>query len=647
MNGEHCDVAASPVVKKLRGLVPLVLAAALSACDQAPTAPNTGQLSVAISGLPVGVQALVAINGPNGYVQAIPSSRVLSDLPEGTYTVAASPVTTGVARFVATPATQTVVVSGGAPATASSIGYAVATAALAVNVLGLPSASPGNVNVTGPGGFTRTILTTTTIALLDPGTYTVSASDVQAAGKAYRPDPATQTLSLVASTSPRTAEVFYGGGSGSLDMTVSGLPVGTNASITITGAGSFTRTMTSSTTLRYLDAGSYTISAAIVGSNLTTHIPSPASQASAVTDGGTTAAVVMYGSAPLQLGLQFVAEGLTEPVFLSAPSGDARLFIVERNGRIRIVEDNALLSTPFLDITARVNFVGERGMLSMAFDPQYQTNGRFYVYYVDLRGDIAVERFASTPGSNVAGGSEGVVIGIPHGRSEHHGGLMAFGPDGMLYLAPGDGGCCGDPFNNAQNTFSLLGKILRIDVATLPYTIPFGNPFIGHAASRPEIWAVGLRSPWRFAFDAPSGMLYLADVGQDAHEEVNVAAANAAGLNYGWPRMEGFACFNPTTNCSSGLSLTLPVLAYPHSEGCSVTGGYVYRGSAIPELTGHYLYSDYCRGWLRSFRFTAGSATEQRSWPGIAIPWSVSFGSDGAGELYMIANARVWRIVRP
>jgi glucose/arabinose dehydrogenase len=349
---------------------------------------------------------------------------------------------------------------------------------------------------------------------------------------------------------------------------------------------------------------------------------------------------------PLQLGLQFVADGLTAPVFLTAPDGDSRLFIVERNGRIRIVQNNALLAEPFLDISARVNFMGERGMLSMAFHPQYATNGRFYVYYIDLQGDIAVERFASTPGSNTAGESEGIVLGIPHGRSEHHGGLIAFGPDGMFYLAPGDGACCGDPFNNAQNLNSLLGKILRIDVATTPYTIPAGNPYIGVAGARPEIWASGLRSPWRFAFDGPTGMLYLGDVGQDTHEEVNVVASNAAGVNYGWPLMEGLACFNPTTNCNSSGSLILPVVDYTHAEGCSVTGGYVYRGSAIPELTGHYLYSDYCEGWLRSFRFTAGGATDHRRWPGIAVPGTVSFGRDAAGELYMIFNAQVWRIVR-
>jgi glucose/arabinose dehydrogenase len=373
----------------------------------------------------------------------------------------------------------------------------------------------------------------------------------------------------------------------------------------------------------------------------------PASQTTEIADGGTGAATVTYGSAPLELTLQLVAEGLTAPVFLTAPNGDTRQFVVERNGRILIIENGALLATPFLDIRSRVNFLGERGMLGMAFDPQYATNGFFYVYYVNLAGDVTLERFGSTPGSNVAGASAGIVIVITHRGENHHGGMVEFGPDGMLYAAPGDGGCCGDPNNNAQNTNTLLGKVLRIDVRTFPYTIPAGNPFIGRPGMRPEIWAYGLRSPWRFAFDAPAGMLYIGDVGQDAREEVNVRSTTAAGVNYGWRLMEGTACFNPNTNCNPGGTLTLPAHEYLHAEGCSVIGGYVYRGSGIPELTGHYLYSDYCRGWLRSFRSTTGGvADEHRSWAGISVPLTVSFGRDGAGELYMIGGTRVWRIAR-
>ena len=359
-------------------------------------------------------------------------------------------------------------------------------------------------------------------------------------------------------------------------------------------------------------------------------------------DGGTSP----DPDAPLGLRLELVAEGLIAPVFLTTPDNDRRLFVVERIGRIRIIQSGALLAAPFLDITSRVNFVGERGMLGMAFDPQYAANGRFYVYYVDLAGNVVLERFSSTPAGNLAGPSDGIVISIPHGGSEHHGGMVAFGTDGMLYLAPGDGGCCGDPRNNAQNMTLLLGKLLRIDVRTQPYSIPPSNPFAGRTEVREEIWASGLRSPWRFSFDAPSNLLFIADVGDDTREEVDVVPATAAGLNYGWRLMEGTMCFRPSTNCTAGVSLTLPTVEYTHDDGCSVIGGYVYRGAAMPELDGHYLYSDYCAGWLRSFRATASGAVDERVWDGIDARGLVSFGRDAAGELYMIGNERVWRIVR-
>ena len=175
--------------------------------------------------------------------------------------------------------------------------------------------------------------------------------------------------------------------------------------------------------------------------------------------------------------------------------------------------------------------------------------------------------------------------------------------------------------------------MLRIDVRTAPYVVPPDNPFVGRAGTRPEIWATGLRNPWRFSFDAPAGLVYIGDVGQDIREEINVSATTAAGLNYGWRLMEGTACYNPTSNCNPTGQLTLPAHQYLHSEGCSVTGGYVYRGTAIPELTGHYLYADYCRGWLRSFRATSGGvANEHRAWGGITLSGTVSFGRDGAAS---------------
>ena len=610
------------------------------------TGPNPGRLEVAISGLPTGVSAAVTVTGPGGFQFVTGSSRTLASLDAGSYTITASDVTSGGVRYAPSPPTQTVLVASGATATATPITYAIASARLAVTVLGLPAGTPASITVTGPNAYTRLVTASEQIDLLAPGVYTVTASQVQGGGRAYRADPAAQSLTLSASASPTTATVAYGAGNATLGLTITGLPAGTGGAVTVTGPGGYARTLGSSTTLQYLDPGTYTVAAATVGSNLTTHAPSPASQTVDVADGGSGTASVAYGSAPLALALDLVVEGLTAPVFLTALPGDARQFVVERNGRIRIIKSDTLLTTPFLDLRSRVNFIGERGMLSMTFDPQYATNGLFYVYYVDLFGDMVVERFNSTPGSDVAGTSAGTVIVIPHRGENHHGGLIAFGPDGMLYVAPGDGGCCGDPRNNAQNRTNLLGKILRLDVRTAPYVVPPDNPFVGQAGVRPEIWAYGLRNPWRYSFDAPAGLIYIGDVGQDAREEINVSSTTTGGLNYGWRLMEGSACYNPSTNCNT-VGMTLPAYEYLHADGCSVTGGYVYRGTAIPELTGHYLYADYCRGWLRSFRSTGpGVATEHRTWAAVTLPSTVSFGRDGAGELYMIAGTQVWRIVR-
>lgn len=362
-------------------------------------------------------------------------------------------------------------------------------------------------------------------------------------------------------------------------------------------------------------------------------------------------------SADMMLTVQPVVAGLTSPVHLAAPAGDERLFIVEQPGRIRVVKNGQLLATPFLDITSRVKSGGEQGLLSMAFDPQYTTNGHFYVYYTSQpNGDIVVERFrngprvSGLPDPDVASTTPTAVITIPHpGASNHNGGLVAFGPDDMLYLGTGDGGGGGDPSGNGQNLNVLLGKLLRLDVRTLPYTIPSGNPYIGQAGRRGEIWASGLRNPWRFAFDrgAPPPTLYIADVGQNRYEEVHVALASAAGLNYGWNRMEGLHCYPSGDTCSKA-SLEVAAVEYDHSTGaCSITGGYVYRGRAIPEIAGLYFYSDYCAGFLASVPSGVGTGATARVWSIPNVGNVTSFGEDGARELYMLsANGSVYRIVK-
>ena len=346
------------------------------------------------------------------------------------------------------------------------------------------------------------------------------------------------------------------------------------------------------------------------------------------------------------LRLQEVASGLTSPTFLTAPADDARLFVVEQPGRIRIVENGEVLSTPFLDIADRVGTGGERGLLSMAFHPRYAQNGFFYVYYTDRSGDIRVERFrVSADRARADAATARNIITIPHrDASNHNGGLVAFGPDGRLYLATGDGGGGGDPQRNGQNPASLLGKMLRLDVdGAEPYAIPAGNPFAS-GGGRPEIWAIGLRNPWRFAWEREAGTLFVADVGQRAWEEVNAVPASAAGLNYGWNAMEGAHCFPSGSTCDTA-GKTLPALEYGHGDGCSITGGYVYRGRALAGMRGTYFYSDFCRGWLRSFRMANGAVTDRRQWEVGSIGNVTSFGEDAQGELYLLAGGRVLRIV--
>lgn len=341
-----------------------------------------------------------------------------------------------------------------------------------------------------------------------------------------------------------------------------------------------------------------------------------------------------------------VVSGLVSPVHLTAPAGDARLFVVDQPGVIYVVRDGTRLATPFLDISDEVAYGGERGLFSMAFDPQYESTGLFWVNYTDNAGDTRVERYRVSADPDVAdAGSAELVLHVDQPATNHNGGQIAFGPDGMLYVGMGDGGGAGDQQNHGQNLSTLLGALLRIDVRTLPYAIPADNPFAGSVDERPEIWGYGLRNPWRFSFDHVAGDLYIGDVGQNQWEEINAVAADDAPVNYGWRIMEGVHCFNATSCNQSGL--TLPVHEYSHGEGCSVTGGYVYRGEDLTGLQGHYFYSDFCSGFLRSFRVTGGSATEHREWNVGVLGNVLSFGEDSTGELYMLTGGgRVFRLER-
>jgi glucose/arabinose dehydrogenase len=341
-----------------------------------------------------------------------------------------------------------------------------------------------------------------------------------------------------------------------------------------------------------------------------------------------------------------VATGLSLPLHLTAPAGDGRLFVVEKTGGVRVIKDGALLPTPFLDISDAVSTGSEQGLLSMAFHPDYASNGFFYVDYTDVDGNTHVTRYSvSAADADVADpASAKTILTVEQPFANHNGGLLLFGPDGKLYIGLGDGGSGGDPFGNGQDLGTLLGKILRIDVdAGDPYAIPPDNPFVGRAGARGEIWAYGLRNPWRFSFDAESGRLYVADVGQGAWEEVDVVPADEGGHDFGWNIMEGAHCYNASSCDQTGL--TLPILEYSHDDGCSITGGFVYRGSLVPDIVGQYFYSDYCSGFLRSFTFDGTTASTPTTWPVGDIGNVQSFGEDAAGELYVLStNGTVYRV---
>jgi glucose/arabinose dehydrogenase len=356
------------------------------------------------------------------------------------------------------------------------------------------------------------------------------------------------------------------------------------------------------------------------------------------------------GPAPLpsDLSVEIVASGLSSPVFLTAPRDDSRLFVVEQTGRIRVIKNGQLLATPYLNIASKIVSGGERGLLGLAFHPSFATNGFFYVNYTNPSNNTIIERYQATPTSDVAdANSASLVLQVTQPSfTNHKGGNLVFGPDGMLWIGTGDGGSGGDPQNNGQTLTTALGKMLRIDVnaAGAPYGVPTNNPFAGHATNRPEIWGWGLRNPWRYSFDRETGDLYVADVGQGTWEEVNVVSSTQASVNYGWRTMEGNHCFNPSTGCNQA-GLTIPVHEYNHTDGnCSVTGGYVYRGTAIPNIRGHYFYSDYCTGFLKSFRFANGSAVDHVTWDVGALGNVTSFGEGADGELYILGSGTVYRL---
>lgn len=368
---------------------------------------------------------------------------------------------------------------------------------------------------------------------------------------------------------------------------------------------------------------------------------------SSVDDEATTSAPAL---GDLQgLGLETLADDLTFPVFATSPPGDQRIFVVMRPGTIAIIDpEEGLLDDRFLDIRELIDSASgiEIGLLGLAFHPDYADNGRFFVHYTDLDNDSVLAEYSVSSDPNLADPESGeTLLFVDQVGLRHRAGMLQFGPDGYLYVALGDGA----QFDvTPQNLEMLQGSILRIDPdGGDPYGIPADNPYAAGGGAA-EIYLYGFRNPWRFSIDPVENMIYIGDVGQESWEEVNVVGLDAGGSNFGWPLMEGSSCFT-LEDCASQTDLVLPTVEYGHDEGCSVTGGYVYRGAAIPELQGHYFYGDWCNQWVRSFRSVGGEAIDHRDWSDVfgEIGQVASFGLDGRGELLIVTsdNGRVYRLV--
>mgnify|MGYP003957987205 FL=1 len=382
--------------------------------------------------------------------------------------------------------------------------------------------------------------------------------------------------------------------------------------------------------------------------------------------------ILLFGQSPSLSSIE-IADGFKKPLFITSyPTDSNLLYVVEQAGRIIVIENGEKLKRPFLDIKKQVvnpNRPGdERGLLGFAFHPNHTKNGKFYINYMNNDGYTVVSEFTVKNKQRANHSSERILFDLKQPFSNHNGGHMAFGPDGYLYISIGDGGKAGDPNNAGQDLNTIFGKVIRIDVNQTPYGIPKSNPYYGQENKRGEIWAWGLRNVWRFSFDRKNGDIFYGDVGQNKWEEINYEPAKSkGGVNYGWRIMEARHCYNPEDNCNES-GLTQPILEYPNDanymrtltgmdqpdvDGCSVTGGYVYRGKQIKGLQGTYLFGDYCSGNVWSFKVENGKAVEFQNRTeeinlaeGEFTNYISSFGEDADGELYIIDyNGGVYKII--
>ena len=384
-------------------------------------------------------------------------------------------------------------------------------------------------------------------------------------------------------------------------------------------------------------------------------LPAPSAISPSPTPGGIETdlpAPASVSSLPDPSGFDWIeaASGLRRPTALVDPQdGSGRLLVLEQGGTIRFLENGQVLSDPFLDLSAKISIGGsEQGLLGVALDPEYAVNGIFYLDYTDTSGNTVIARYQRAGGSQAADpASEQILLHIQQPYANHNGGQLAFGPDGFLYIGMGDGGSAGDPHANAQNPQQTLGKILRIDVRNQSeYAIPVDNPFASSGGAA-EVWALGLRNPWRFSFDRLTGDMYIADVGQNTYEEVDVVPAGSSpGLNFGWNYYEGNHGYQGTAPLDQSAYIW-PAFEYAHDQGCSVTGGYVYRGSELPEFNGVYLFGDYCSGIVWGMLKDADGNTQTERLFQISGNIS-SLGQDSQGEVYILdyQGNRVLKLVR-
>ena len=411
------------------------------------------------------------------------------------------------------------------------------------------------------------------------------------------------------------------------------LPVATPAPATATplpATATATATVTDSPTATEAPSDTPTATATATETPAPTDTPTPEPDVSA-----------------LNLELEMVADGLKQPVLAThAGDGSGQLFIVEKGGTILALGEDDAQPQPFLDITDRVgSSSSEQGLLGLAFDPDFAANGRFFVYYTDRYGDTVISRFqASDDRATGDPGSEVVLLTQDQPAGNHNGGMLAFGPDGYLYAGLGDGGGAGDRYDNGQNLGTILGTIIRLDVSGDQAVVPVDNPLVSQDSARPEIWAYGLRNPWRFSFDRATGDLWIADVGQNQWEEINFQpAGDPGGENYGWPITEGTHCYGSDTCDTAGL--TMPVAEYEHGPGCSVSGGNVYRGTQQPAMQGIYFYGDYCSGQI--WGLAAGADGQWQDAQLLDSDAQISaFGETESGELLVVDyGGTIYRLV--